>query len=341
MSIKCWPMSIKRWPIFASLALSLCFAVLVASAEAQQRPANPLATARSWGYQLQNPKVATLAASPYDVIVIDYSKDGSDDQALTVAELETLKKKPDGTRRIVHSYLSIGEAEAYRYYWQWTWGGKWHTDVLLSWLFAPNWKGPLNLDWIGNYATRYWQDNWQQIILGNGGYLDRIQKAGFDGVYLDKIDSCIEDIAKGRPDAKGDMRTFVKRIAERGRAANPGFLVVPQNGEELLVDANYRATIDGLGKEDLLYGEYKEKQANPADVVARRIALLKRLTADGKPVFAVEYLDDPAAIQAARKTLTDLGFVAHFADRPLDNLRVGDLPGDRSSHGNRIRTEKK
>ena len=136
------------------------------------------------------------------------------------------------------------------------------------------------------------------------------------------------------------MRTFVKRIAERGRAANPGFLVVPQNGEELLTDAGYRATIDGIGKEDLLYGELKEKLANPPEIVAKRTALLKLLTADRKPVLSVEYLDDPAAIAAARKTLTELGFVAHFADRPLDNLRVGDLPGQRATGGGR-RTEKK
>ena len=333
-------MTTMRWPMTAGLALALCCFALTIAAEAQQRPANPLATARSWGYQLQGPKVATLAASPYDVLVIDYSKDGSDDEALTSSDLEKLKKKPDGSRRVVLSYMSIGEAESYRYYWKWTWGGKWYSDLLLGWLFAPSWKGPLNLDWVGNYATRYWQDNWQQIILGDGGYLERIQKAGFDGVYLDKIDSSIEDIAKGRASAQDDMRTFVKRIAERGRAANPGFLVVPQNGEELLTDAGYRATIDGIGKEDLLYGELKEKLANPPEIVAKRTALLKLLTADRKPVLSVEYLDDPAAIAAARKTLTELGFVAHFADRPLDNLRVGDLPGQRATGGGR-RTEKK
>ena len=334
-------MTTTRWPITRGLALALlCFALTI-TAEAQQRPANPLAAARSWGYQLQGPKVATLAASPYDVLVIDYSKDGSDDEALTAADLDKLKKKPDGSRRIVLSYLSIGEAESYRYYWKWAWGGKWYSDLLLGWFFAPSWKGPLNLDWIGNYATRYWQDNWQQIILGNGGYLDRIQKAGFDGVYLDKIDSSIEDIAKGRASARDDMRTFVKRIAERGRAANPGFLVVPQNGEELLTDAGYRAVIDGIGKEDLLYGELKEKQANPPEIVAKRVGLLKLLTAERKPVLAVEYLDDPSAIAAARKTLTELGFVAHFADRPLDNLRVADLPGKRVSSGGGRRAEKK
>ena len=152
-------MTTMRWPMTAGLALALCCFALTIAAEAQQRPANPLATARSWGYQLQGPKVATLAASPYDVLVIDYSKDGSDDEALTSSDLEKLKKKPDGSRRVVLSYMSIGEAESYRYYWKWTWGGKWYSDLLLGWLFAPSWKGPLNLDWVGNYATRYWQDN--------------------------------------------------------------------------------------------------------------------------------------------------------------------------------------
>ena len=334
-------MLIKRWPMLASLVLLLSLQVWTEATQAQQRPANPLAAARSWGYQLQGPEVAKLAASPYDVLVIDYSRDGSQDAAFTAADLAILKKKPDGSRRVVLAYMSIGEAESYRYYWKWTWGGAWYSDWFLSWFFAPSWKGPLNGEWAGNYATRYWQDGWQQVVLGDGGYVDRIQKAGFDGVYLDKIDTSIESIAKGRASAQDDMRTFVKRIAERGRAANPGFLVVPQNGEELLTDAGYRATIDALGKEDLLYGEMKEKRANPPSIIATRAGLLKLLTADGKPVFAVEYLNDPAAIQAARKTLTDLGFVAHFADRSLDNLRVGDLPGGRAGGGAKARRAEK
>ena len=74
--------------------------------------------------------------------------------------------------------------------------------------------------------------------------------------------------------------------------------------------------------------------------MATRTALLKLLTVLRKPVFAVEYLDDPAAIAAARKTLTDLGFVAYFADRPLDNLRIGDLPGSKGS-GNARKHEKR
>jgi cysteinyl-tRNA synthetase len=293
-----------------------------------------LAHAKSWGYQLQGIDVAKLKASPYDVLVIDYSKDGSDEKALSAEEVESLKVKPDGTRRHVLAYFSVGEAEDYRYYWKWYWGGTWFTD-LFGWILAPSWRGPVNTEWRGNYAVRYWQDNWQRLMLGDGpdasktdSYLGRILRAGFDGVYLDKIDSSVEPIAKGRASALDDMRAFVRRIGERGRAVNPAFLVVPQNGEELLTDAAYRESIDALGKEDLLYGEFSEKKANPPDVVAKRVELLKLLTKDGKPVFAVEYLDDPEQIAAARKTLTDDGFVPHFANRSLNRLRIGDVPRD-------------
>ena len=191
----------------------------------------------------------------------------------------------------------------------------------------PSWLGPENRDWRGNYAVRYWDDGWQRRIIGPGGYLERIVEAGFDGIYLDKIDSSIESIAKARPTARTDMREFVRRIAEKGRAQRPGFLVVPQNGEELLADDDYVAIIDGIGKEDLLYGEFDEKKANPERTVREREAMLERATAKGKTVLAVEYLDDADRIASARKRLEDLGFVPYFADRPLATLRYGDLPG--------------
>ncbi|MFM9940397.1 MAG: MJ1477/TM1410 family putative glycoside hydrolase [Hyphomicrobiaceae bacterium] len=280
--------------------------------------------ARNWGYQLEHLDPARLATAPYDVLVIDYARDGAEETALTPAELAAIKRKPDGSQRIVLAYMSIGEAETYRYYWNWTWGGSWY-GRLLSFAFAPRWLGRENGEWGGNYAVRYWDDGWQRIILGDGGYLDRIVRAGFDGVYLDKIDSSLEAIGEDRPTAKADMRTFVARIAERGRRLSPGFLVVPQNGEELLDDAAYVALINGMGKEDLLYGEFKDQVANPRDVVARRSAQMAPLRVAGKPILAVEYLDDPKAIADARRILSQLGYVPHFGDRDLSRMRFTDV----------------
>ncbi len=121
-------------------------------------PARQLAAAKSWGYQLQNVDPDTIEAAPYDMIVIDYSRDGSDALALTADDVAKLQVEPDGERRIVLAYLSIGEAETYRYYWKWYWG--WFFGAL-----APGWRGRQNSEWRGNYGVRYWQQDWQNIIF--------------------------------------------------------------------------------------------------------------------------------------------------------------------------------
>ena len=166
---------------------------------------------------------------------------------------------------------------------------------------------------------------WQEIIVtGENSYLDRIIEAGFDGVWLDKVDEY--EFYEKKADAPALMIAFVSKLAAHARGRKPGFLVVPQNGEALLSDAGYRGVIDGIGKEDILYGEGKDKQPNTQASIAENIAKLKLLTAEGKPVFAVEYLDSPQEIASARKRLLGYGFIPHFADRALDNLRIGDLP---------------
>ena len=128
------------------------------------------------GFALRQAYLDALAASRYDLFIIDLFYD---DMALTAAEVAALKTKPQGGTRLVIAYMSIGEAEDYRYYWdpQWRPG-------------SPSWLEAENPDWHGNYVVRYWEQNWQDIIFGSGtAYLDRILGAGFDGVYLDIIDA--------------------------------------------------------------------------------------------------------------------------------------------------------
>ncbi|MFX4370013.1 hypothetical protein ABTA37_19985, partial [Acinetobacter baumannii] len=76
-----------------------------------------LSDAKTWGYQLQQLSPWLIPAD-VDVIVVDYSRDGTPNRALTAQEVEALRKRPNGQRRIVLSYLSIGEAETYRFYWR-------------------------------------------------------------------------------------------------------------------------------------------------------------------------------------------------------------------------------
>lgn len=120
--------------------------------------------------------LADLQSTDYDVLIIDAFFDTSQ---LSFNENESLKRKKNGATRLVISYMSIGEAENYRYYWQESWASN-----------PPSWLAEENTDWPGNYKVRYWDKGWQDIILGNdASYTKRILSAGFDGVYLDIIDA--------------------------------------------------------------------------------------------------------------------------------------------------------
>ncbi|MDR8394470.1 endo alpha-1,4 polygalactosaminidase [Aliifodinibius sp. S!AR15-10] len=128
-------------------------------------------------FETKSEFVDKLASTNYDLFIIDLFFHA--DQPLTPSDLQKLKTKANGGERLLIAYMSIGEAEDYRYYWKRIWER-----------YPPLWLGEENPNWEGNYLVQYWQPEWQNIILGNeDAYLDRILAAGFDGVYLDLVDA--------------------------------------------------------------------------------------------------------------------------------------------------------
>jgi uncharacterized protein (TIGR01370 family) len=122
------------------------------------------------------------------------------------------------------------------------------------------------------------------------------------------------------------MIAFVKAIAERARVLKPGFLVVPQNAEALLADASYRAVIDGIGKEDLLFGDDVSQQPNDPKSIVSDVARLKLLTAERKPVFVVEYLDAPSHISPTARWIPCASATFLLSTkRPTRNRRCGNV----------------
>ncbi len=118
----------------------------------------------------------TLVGTSHDVLIIDATFNG---EFLTASDVTPLKTKDNGGSRLVIAYMSIGEAEDYRYYWQETWKEK-----------PPSWLAGENPNWEGNYKVRYWDTGWQELIMGKeNSYLTRLLEAGFSGVYLDIIDA--------------------------------------------------------------------------------------------------------------------------------------------------------
>jgi len=270
----------------------------------------PLAHAKSWHYQLANVDLDKIAAVDADVVVIDYAIGGV---PLTAAQIAPLKLKPDGKRRIVLSYLAVGEGEEKRFYWK----PEWTADPASR----PSWININNCAWPGAWAVRYWQDGWKDIVFrASDSYLTRIIEAGFDGVYLDRVDMFDDypQIAKEQPNSAREMITFVSELAATARAKKPGFIVVPNNGIGLLAYREFRRTIDGLGMEELLFSEKATGARNDNAKIRENLSLLAKLQWDYKPVFTLEYLTTKPAIEAAKSELDNLGIIAGFPTRALD-----------------------
>ena len=162
--------------------------------------------------------IEDLAASKWDAFYIDAHFGGG---SLTREEVEILQQKPQGGRRLVIAYLSIGTTEL----------GRWFVDPVMvqsdpraflrgtvendTFIPArerfgnagiPNWQ--LWSAYRGQYASEstpiWWHPEWRDIIVRGGspyknpGYdhsmfadgrssIDKIVDMGFDGVYLDNV----------------------------------------------------------------------------------------------------------------------------------------------------------
>ena len=128
-------------------------------------------------YSSKSAFINAVTSTNYDLLIMDlFFGEGIE---FTSAEINQLKNKANGGKRLVISYMSIGEAEDYRYYWQSGWEPG-----------DPAWVDEENPEWEGNYKVRYWEKEWQDIIFGNeSSYLKKILNADFDGIYLDIIDA--------------------------------------------------------------------------------------------------------------------------------------------------------
>ena len=116
------------------------------------------------------------------------------------------------------------------------------------------------------------------------------------------------------------MATLIARLAGHARKRNPQFLIVMQNAEELLEDAPVLGAIDGIAKEDLLYGVRRAEEPNKPDDIAWSIEHLQMAQKAGRKVLVVEYLKDADKMAAAAKRIGGEGFVPYFARRRLDCL---------------------
>ena len=106
--------------MFRAMVL-LCGLLVCGGAAADDR----LHAVRHWMYQLQglgeDGAVAALARTGYDMLVLEPGQNFTEWPQDSPAMVRRLRRKPDGSRRLLLAYVDIGEAEDYRDYWQADW----------------------------------------------------------------------------------------------------------------------------------------------------------------------------------------------------------------------------
>lgn len=284
------------------------FTVTVTLRDAVAAPEKPLFGVDDFLYQLQNLDFEAAGMTAYDLVVMDYSADGSAEGVYAAEPIAALKDSPGGPK-IVLAYLSIGEAEDYRFYWD----DAWRDD-------PPAWLDAENPDWAGNYKVRYWDPAWQAIIFE---YLDYLLDAGFDGAYLDIVDAYWYYEEQGRESAAPEMIAFVGEIARRARERDPDFYIFPQNAAELVeYDPAYLDIVDGIGQEDIYYGYEADDVMTPPDETEWLEGYLDRFVPAGKLVLTIDYATTPSHVADAYEKSRAKGYVPFVTVRDLDRLIV-------------------
>jgi len=268
-----------------------------------------------FAYQLQNINLAAMGASKFDLLIIDYSADGSDTLRFSPEEIAALKDSTGG-KKIVLAYMSIGEAQNYRGYWDPAWAPG-----------NPSWLDLQNPEQPGNYAVQYWDPAWQAIIFGSpDSYLDKIIAAGFDGVYLDHANA-YEYWGPGgasglnRATAGQEMVDFITSIAQYARVVKgkTSFGIFPQNAEALSSHADYVQVVTGIGAEDVWYNDNIAQPSSYTSGVLQNLDVFRNA---GKLVLVVDYVTQLTKIDDFYHKAVAKDYVPYATERTLDVLTI-------------------
>jgi cysteinyl-tRNA synthetase, unknown class len=278
----------------------------------------------SWAIQLQNINISEISNNnTIDLVVIDYSSTGGPEGIFSRSQISQIKN----SGKTVLAYLSIGEAETYRWYWQTSWDANFDGIPDVG---APSWLGQSNPNWLDNYKVRYWDPEWQNTIYS---YLDVIISQGFDGIYCDIVDAYYywEFEIGEKSAAASAMIQFVSNIRNYINSNVDGaFYIVTQNAESVTDEYDvsaeekltYFQSIQGQGCEGLFFrgGRDENNNYNPDYY---RLNLLNQFDANGIRIFSIEYLTQQEKIDQYLTVVSSFNFLPYVTTRYLDTLFDG------------------
>ncbi|WP_281024556.1 MJ1477/TM1410 family putative glycoside hydrolase [Methylobacterium segetis] len=277
---------------------------------------------KSWAIQLQNAQPSEIASSPYEMAVVDRDWwDGTSIRSYYASEVKLMETPANGVgHREILSYMSVGQASNYRDYWNPSWNSA-----------PPPWLDSYDPNWAGSFSVHYWEQGWKNILFGSpAAYLDRIIKAGFDGVFLDNVSIFHQydnyAFADGSTKTSAErMIDLVAEISAYAKKINPAFHIYSNGGEDLVPKAQFLNAIDGINKESLYYGVPGLGIHNDPAMVSYSEGLLKTAKSAGKTVLNIEYLGQESSITDVIGQDAKNSFLPYFT--PQQSLDTLDFTG--------------
>lgn len=228
---------------------------------------------QEWLLFTNGPNLSQLASYKSKVIVIDYSKDGSEKGEFTKEEIEILKK--EGNK--VFAYLNVGVAEEWRFYWK-----NFDKSLLIA---------PLE-NWHGEYYVKYWENSWLNIL---NEYMRRISNAAFDGVMLDWVNVYEHTMLKERTGkTERELEKFMAQLVKKLSSKFKEFEFALVNGEKLILDSPDILTESNNIKYIVIESLFFENQK--LDITSKRfsdrLSSILKAQSMGIKVLSVEYIDN-------------------------------------------------
>ncbi len=214
-----------------------------------------------------------IQLSEYDLD--DMQTEGADLYVVDREELADDRVSNEDLNGHVLAYLNIGEIIRHKDYWNRDWG-----------LGNPSWIDRKTSDKWNNFRVQFWHPTWNMLMKDQ---IDKILKAGYDGVYFDGVEH--HPYFKHYVGVKSDsaMMEFVKELSSHAKNSKSDFIVFVQGGLDLTDDADYLNAIDGYAVEELWYdGSVEFNDFEIKDELAKLDVLRK-----SKTVLVLDYPATP------------------------------------------------
>jgi cysteinyl-tRNA synthetase len=135
-------------------------------------------------------------------------------------------------------------------------------------------------------------------------------------------------------DYKEEMRNLVINISATAKNTSPAFVIIPQNGIELVTQNGeedgalhtaYLDAIDAHGQEDFLYGYDQDDIATPSSTTSYLKAFLDRSHASGNTILITDYCSTDSKKSASYTTNNSYGYISYAAEhRELDIIPASE-----------------